>query len=71
MGPAIAMRVVTFAYTSISALFNPVIYYYSRKDLREATLRLLGRRVAVAPMETSGSIATTRGTATDAQHRTS
>ena len=53
MAPAIAMRVVTFAYTSGSSFANPIIYYISRKDLRDATRKLLRRNI-VQPIVTSG-----------------
>ena len=42
ISPAIAMRMVTFAFGVLPSFFNPIIYYYSRKDLRQATLKMLG-----------------------------
>ena len=41
MGPAIMMRLTTFIYCFISSAVNPLIYYYSRKDLRLATCKML------------------------------
>ena len=41
IGPAIMMRLAIFIYCFISSAVNPLIYYYSRKDLRQATRKLL------------------------------
>lgn len=44
--PAIAMRIATFVGTTVSSAVNPIIFYYSRKDLRTAALKLLRRKTA-------------------------
>ena len=39
--PSILMRLTVFMYCFISSAVNPLIYYYSRNDLRLATYKLL------------------------------
>ena len=39
--PAILIRIGIFMYGTISSLLNPIIYMYSRKDLRKCVYRLL------------------------------
>ena len=41
---AIIMRIGNYGYSSVSSLLNPIIYFYSRRDLRREFWRLLGIR---------------------------
>ena len=41
MGPSIMMRLTVFMFTLVSSAVNPLIYYYSRRELRLATYKLL------------------------------
>ena len=41
IGPSIVMRLTMFTHCFVSSAVNPLIYYYSRKDLRLATCKLL------------------------------
>ena len=47
--PSILVRLGSLLYVPIAPVVNPVFYYYSRKDLREAFLKLCGRRSQVVP----------------------
>jgi type IV secretory pathway VirB3-like protein len=55
---ALFLRYNYYIYALVSPLLNPIIYYYSRKDLRMGLRKVCGLENAVAPQE--GSIYTTQ-----------
>jgi hypothetical protein len=46
---SLTLRIFTYMFSSVSSLLNPFIYYYSRRDLRQALMKLLGKPNAVQP----------------------
>ena len=56
------IRTATILFTCVSSTLNPFIYYYSRRDLRQACFKLMGiHRNAIAPDTTATGHTQTTG----------
>ena len=49
--PAIVLRVATCMYSFVSSAVNPIIYYYSRKDLKKAFFTIIGYKTTMVPQQ--------------------
>ena len=50
-GWSMSLRIVNYIFSSVSSLLNPFIYYYSRKDLRQASMKLFGIRNMIGAVD--------------------